>query len=488
MKLSSPRPALAAAAALTVLLSGCGGGGTDAVPAETVTPPAARLDSLLVVSAALDSIKLIASDGVSDPYYIMNQWGGHQGRITRHHDGTVRVLYLRPNSDALNTLEWRVLARASASGTWSVEQSGVSSDDVNLLRDPASDAALVVAYPNSAPTVYVLPSRSGTAIPGSWAHIGSNGRHYSAAGIGQDGTLCFKTSVELPTLKETSNTETHLICGNYSPLKGWHWGAQKSQNIGNRYGYDYLFPGGFGSSGQLVATAQSNLKYTAAGYPHANPLQNYVFNGVGIYTANTSGYGDLVLRQLLPAYHTPNPVEATVPPLARMIDSFNDSQHRIITTYYAEPGSGAGTPVRGFYTVIANPDGSVLPAIYWSGVAQYGSVRIFEDGSKRLWLLWTGQGVSQTRMKLYALQQNLPRQALALGSVTDFGQPFGDYSIDGAPHLALTSKGQVADNSVEGMFAACEETYSAERAFTLPCYPSGNGSQRILYFRIRLPN
>ena len=486
MKIYSSGPVLAAISASAFLLAGCGGG-ADAVPDESVAPHSIKLDSLSLSSPAVDSVKLIASDGAGTTY-VTNQWGGHQGRITRHRDGTVRVLYIRPNPDGFNTMQWRVLARSPASGAWSTEQSGVTSDDVNLLRDPASDLAYVVSYPNSTPTVTVLPARSGTAIPGSWAYSGPDARHYSAAGIGQDGTLCFKTSVELPALKETGNTETHLVCGNYSPAKGWRWSAEKTRNIGDRHAYDYLFPGGFGSSGQLVATAQSDVKKGVAGYPNANPLQTYVFNGIGIYTANTSGHGDLVMRDLLPPYGTPSPAQASVAPLARMIDSFNDSKHRIISTYYAEPGSGASQPARGFYTVIANPDGSVFPAFYWAGLPKYGSVRIFEDGGKRLWLLWTGQGLSQTQMKLFALQQSAWGQTLTLGRATDFGKPFGEYSIDGAPHLALTSKGQVADNYVEGMFAACEETYSSDRSFSSSYYPSGNGSQKIVYFRIHLPN
>jgi len=486
MKIPSCGPALASIWAFAFLLLGCGGG-ADAVPDESAAQRPLRLDSLSLSSPVVDTFKVLASDGAGIDY-VTNQWGGHQGRITRHRDGTVRVLYIRPNPDGFNTMEWRVLARSPASTAWSLEQSGVTSDDVNLLRDPNSDQAYVLAYPNSTPTVYLLPSRSGTAIPGSWAHVGPDTRHYSAAGIGQDGTLCFKTSVELPALKETSNTETHLVCGSVSTSKGWRWSPEKIRNIGDRHTYDYLFPGGFGSSGQLVATAQSDVKKTATGYLNVNRLQTYIFNGIGIYTANTSGYGDLVLRDLLPAYGTPSPAQASVAPLARMIDSFNDSKHRVISTYYAEPGSGASTPARGFYTVIANPDGSAVPGIHWTGLPQYGSVRIFEDGSKRLWLLWTGQGVAQTQMKLFALQQDVTGQALVLGRVTDFGKPFGEYSIDGAPHLALTSKGQVADNYVEGMFAACEETYSPDRPFSSLYYPSGNGSQKIVYFRIRLPN
>lgn len=469
---------------LALLLAGCGGDTADtgkAAPEKTL-----RMGGT-TSAATLDPIEVIAQDGLGSAY-ITNPWGGHQGRVTRHLDGTVRALYIRPTGDAFNAMEWRVMTRSPSNGAWTLEQSGVTTDDVNLLRDPVTDAAYVLAYPSSVPTVYVVPSGTGSAIPGTWQNVGPNSRHYSAVGIGADGTLCFKASVELAATVETSNTETHLICGNYSATDGWHWGARKVQNIGLRHAYDYVFPGGYGTSGQVAATAQSDLQKVAAGFPNADSSHTYVFNGIGRYTANTNGSGDLVLSDLLPP--VPASSDATIPPLARMIDSFNDSKHRIISTYYVEPGNGTTTPAQGFYTIIANPDGTASSSITWSTLPTYGTIRIFEDASQRLWLLWMNQGSTQTQMWLYPVQQNASAPLLSLGARTDFGNPFSPYSIDGSPRLALMLKGVAADNVVDGMIAACEETYAAGTKFTSPYYPTATatkGTQNIIHFRIHLP-
>lgn len=467
---------------ITVLLSACGG--------DTGSSPSAPVSKSLrmggVTAPGIDPIKLIASDGYSGSAYITNAWGGHQGRVTRHRDGTVRVLYIRPANDTVNKMEWRVMKRNDASDVWTEEQTGLTTDDVNLLRDPGSDGAYVVAYPNSVPTVYLVPGYTSSAIPGTWENVSSSKRHYSAAGIGADGTLCFKASVELSGGAETSNTQTHFICGKYTPASGWSWNTQRVDYIGERHGYDYLFPGGYGTTTQLVATAQRDLFKTAAGYPNA--ANNYSFNGISMYTADTAGTSAINGQTLLAPYTTSDPLHDPLAPVARMQDSFIDSKHRLITSYGGEPGTGGSSPEKRFYTIVKDANGAVLQSSRWTGLPTYGYIRIFEDGKQRLWLLWTNQGTQLTQMKLYRLQENSTGDLFTLGTSTDFSSAFAPYSIDGWPRLALTSRGQPIDTTVEGVVSACEEVYVANQPFTTPYYPGGAGTQKIIHFRIHLPD
>lgn len=470
---------------MSMLLAACGGdAGTTQPRASSLL--AARMSSS--TAASVDSVEVLAEDGLGTAY-VTNAWGGHQGRITRHQDGSIRILYIRRSADTANPMEWRVMLRAAGASGWTEEKTGTSTDDVNLLLDPTTDTAYVVAYPNSVPTIYEAPSYKSSTIPGTpvpWQTLPATSRHYSAVGMGADGTMCFKTSVELATPVETSNTETHFVCGRRDPSSGWVWNTQQIQKIGNRYTYDYLFPGGFGTS-QLVATAQSDLHRTATDFPNAS--LTYIFNGIGLYTADISGTGTFNLQPLLPAYSTPSPATTTLAPVARMIDSYMDSQKRLITTYYAEPGTGATAPTRGFYTIVRDAAGNVSQSQVWSGLAPYGFTRIFEDGSHRMWMLWTNQGTGYTQVKLYALTQDASGQ-LTLGAGTEFSTQFKPYAIEGAPRLALTSRGQQLSNTVEVMFAACEEKYGDKPSFSSPYYPNETptkGTQKIIRFRINLP-
>ena len=472
---------------LPVLLYGCGGGVETTAEAPGIkSVRMAAAPAPAPAAPTVEIVKEIASDGSSATNYISNQWGGHQARITRHLDGSVRILYLRPSGVASNPLRWSVQV-LSPGASWREEVSGLTTGDVNLLRDPNTDTAFVLAFPDSKPTVYAGPSYTATLIPGSWQPLPPSSRHYSAAGIGADGTLCFKTNVDLRSIPETSRTRTDYICGKYVN-NGWQWGVQNQKEIGARHSYDYLFPGGFGVSNQLVASAQLDLHMSAAGYPSL-PKDTYVFNGISVFTSDIAGTGPINKQVLLAPYTPANQAADTVAPTARMHDSFIDSSHRLIATYYGEQGSSATTPElpKGFYTVVTDASGKVSSPLQIAGLPAYGKSRLFEDGSGRMWLLWTVQGSQITLVKLYRVTQDALGRVI-LGAGTDLSSSFLPYSIDGAPRLALTFKGQVADNVVEGMFAACQEKYSPDHPISSQRYPSGDGNQRIVYFRIRLPN
>ncbi|HEX8438017.1 hypothetical protein [Archangium sp.] len=460
-------------AALAV--AGCGGKGDD-------SPRPLKVESVSPIGASfVERFEAIATDGnAGDQIY--NHWGGNQPRITRHADGTIRVLYLKTSGGLVN---WRLMKRAPATASWTEEATGTSTDDVVLVRDPVSDLAHVVAYWQSVPTVYSSPTFTpGTTIPGSWQELPPTSRHYSAVGIGADGTLCYKASRELPTPVPTSNTQTQYICGRHDGLSTWTWEAQQTMSIGLRYAYDYMFPGASGDANRLVATAQSDLYKTAAGYP--NSANNYIFNGIRLYSTGAGDTASWSQSELVVPYSAPP--STTSVPTARQKDGFIDSAGRVFSTYFVEPSAGASTPARGHYTVMADSAGNVLFGTRWASVPTFGGTRIFEDGKNRLWLLWTGQGSLFTYVYLYPIIEDPVTHVFSLGAMTDLSTAFWPYSINGMPMLAVPRGGQLIDNVVDATFAASDTVYVSGSPLG-PEYPNGKADhQRIFYFRIHLPD
>ena len=204
-------------------------------------------------AASVERIETIASDGaLGDDGRISNGWGGHQPRITRHADGTVRIVYLR--RDANGRTAWRLMKRPPTGG-WAQEAAGATAAEVSLLREPTTDAAIVVAWPGSVPTVHVSPSFSGSVVPGTWQTLPNQAHNYSGIGIGSDGTLCMKVHYDRNIKgKYTVDTETQYVCGRRKD-GAWSWHPQVKQYIGLRHAYDYILPGAFGDAPPSSASA-----------------------------------------------------------------------------------------------------------------------------------------------------------------------------------------------------------------------------------------
>lgn len=469
-------PRLAVLAPLCLILNGAFALPAN-FPADATNTSVAS--STAVTAPYIERVEPIASNG-NGGAGITNHWGGHQSRITHHRDGTVRVLYLINNPSG--GLYWSVMRRsAGATASWTQEASGTSYDDVVLLRDPVSDRAHVVAWPNSVPTVYTSPSYTQSAIPGSWQILGPGSRHYTGAGIGPDGTVCLKVSVELTTSVPTSNTNTVYRCGKHNASTGaWAWNPQTTKWIGLRHAYDYVFPGGFGVAGEMVATSQSDLYKTAAGLP--NLSFPYAFNGVRFYAtgaSSTTGW-----KQANSVNGIAAPTSTTVAPTARQLDSFIDGANRVWNTYYVNDPQNI-VP-RGLYLSVTSSSGAVLYQRKLP-VPVYGYARLFEDAKGRRWLLWMNQGSQSTQTVLYRVNvSGTTSLSVSLGSAVDLTNALKPYSLQGAPMLALPRGGQSVGNVVDASFAACEGTYVTGQA--LKCSPSGTGQQRIVHFRIRLPD
>lgn len=467
---------------VTSTLAAVSGSGASTSAASSTS----TTDGPLPSTPQLDAFEAVARDalGSTSAGTIVNHWGGHQPRVTVHNDGTVRMLYVV--DDPTRGLSWRLMKRGAGSTGWSVEGSGATQDDVYLLRDPTTDAALVIAWPNSVPTVHATPGLAPQPLPGQWQTMAATSRHYSGAGMSADGTLCLKASVEKATPIPTSNTETTYLCGKLTAkADAPQWYAQQSRAIGDRHAYDYLFPTTYNGASWLAATAQRDLYKSAAGLP--NLSANYVFNGVrgwggAIDDATRWVQSDLVMPMATPA-------NATTSPLQNQVDALLDSRSRMLTLHFAD--SDGDTAVRGFYLTVAGLDGRVLSSRRLDGVPTYGTLRLYEDARQRLWLVYANAGSTASQfwlLRLSELTGATGEPLFSVGEKVDFSQAVWPYSLIGAPLLAVQRGGNAAGMAIYGQFDACATTYESGAFNTVGCFGNnGQGAERVFHFRIRLP-
>ncbi len=454
---ASLSPALLAAI-LSLLLDDSGGATVPNLP--PMLPP--------VTTPVIDKFEVVASDGGGT--YIWNAWGLHQPRITRHADGSVRLIYNVLNAGGGDS--WRLMKKQVEAGTWALEASGDKFDDAFLLRDPVSDRAHVITSPNSVRTVYSSPAFAPVVLPGEWPFSSNASRQYSGAGIGADGTLCFKGYEEEPTFPiENLNTRVGYLCGKMSLAGTWVWNAKVNRDIGPRYAYDYVFPGAQADFNGFLATAQRDVHKIAAGWP--NSADDYIFDGVRFYKTGYASDASWLQSEIVPAYPPSN--TATAAPVQRQYDAYVDSQNRVtVLTFREDP---ANASVRGFYVTVSDTNGNVLLNKKWN-VPTYGFVRLFESANNKLWLLWSNSDASATQIFLYPVTVAIsPAFDLQISSYTDLSAAAAPYRMRANVFLTVPRGGNHKNNFIDGLMVACGTPY-----------PSAcSGQDKMLYFRIRLP-
>ncbi|RFP12390.1 hypothetical protein D0T25_24965 [Duganella sp. BJB488] len=453
------------------------GGAVSASSAATVTV------------ASVDRLEQVATDASTGALStIPNLWGGHQPRITRHADGTVRILYITVDSTAM--LTWHLMRRTPA-GVWGQEASGPSTDDVGLLRDPRDDRAYVMAWPGSVPTAYAGPTYNSAKVPGSWQILPSKYRQYGNVGIGPDGTVCLKASREINVLPVTSQDKTEYACGKYdAATKLWTWRAQVSSYIGLRHTYDYLFPNPRGLDQGLYGTAQRDLHKSASNVPLLDPARPpYVYDGARTYSGK---FGVLptspdTFAQFDHIQPIPAPVGATAAPMAKLTDAYMDSKNRIFSSHHKE--DPLDSTVYGTYLTVSSPSGQVLYSAKWAGLEIYGATRIFEDAKGRLWLLWSNRGSRTSEIRVYPIiETTSPTLKFTLGPYFDLSKQLGTYALDGTIFIAAPRGGNAPSLYVDAIMNACTAQYVPPNVIG-SCYNAdGSGLQRVVYLRIRLPD
>lgn len=440
-----------------------------------------------VTTVSVDRFEAVAtgaSTGIAAT--IPNIWGGHQPRITRHADGTTRIVYI--TADATAVMTWHLMRRAPTGG-WSEEASGPSTDDVGLLRDPRDDRAYVVAWPNSVPTVYTGPDFKPAPIPGSWQVLPSKYRQYGNVGVGTDGTVCIKASREINVAPVTSQDKTEYSCGKYdATTKVWTWGPLISHYIGLRHVYDYLFPNPKGAAPGLYGASRRDLYKTASNVPLLDPaLAPYVYNGTRVYKSGL--YEDSAWVQADAVQQIYAPVGATRAPMAKLTDAYMDSKGRMFLTYHKE--DPLDSTVYGTYLTVTDVAGNVLYSAKWPPIVElYGSARIFEDGKNRLWLMWSNRGNRTTEVRVYPITETAAPLKFSVSTYTDISKATYPYAMDGTLFIAAPRGGSAPGVYVDVMMNACTTTFTTGIVYdNSACYGTdNNGLGRVMYMRVRLPD
>lgn len=452
----------------------------------------------VVLKPTVETVEVVATDGgLGNLGSVPNSWGGHQTRVTRSSDGTVRILYLRDRADGHT--EWRLMRRDPATSVWSVESGGTSTDDVFLLRDRRDDRSYVVAFPDGTPAVYASPNYAPAKIPGAWQVLSASSRHYGGVGIGvTDSTLCVKASHEFPIVPLTSTTNTEYACGKFNPSSGmWTWSELLTRSIGLRHGYDIIIPNPTSvlPSG-MYGYAQRDLYKDAAGVPAFDPSAfPYVFDGVRRYKGNvggTSAQNVFTSGEVVPPLVKTSAV-VSAPPQMRLLDAMIDSRGRKFITYYQDDPLQPALRARKI-VVLDTADNQLASIDGGSTLPPYGGSRVIEDPKGRLWVLWTAAGSASPNVRVIPLTE-IPKTTttpavFSLGAFTELGASFMPYSIDGYPMIATTRGGNANSFYIDLLYDACHLTYQKGISFnTSLCYDTSKGEkQTVIYGRIRLPD
>jgi len=182
-------------------------------------------------------------------------------------------------------------------------------------------------------------------------------------------------------------------------------------------------------------------------------------------------------------------VGATAAPMAKLQDAYIDSKGRLFASNHKEDPTDA--TVYGTYLTVTDPAGNVLFSGKWgSNLQTYGSVRIFEDGKNRLWLLWSNRGSRSSELLLYPIIETASPLKFTLGAYTDLSKLTFPYALDGTIFMAANRGGNTPGQYVDAIMNACTVPYvSGQLYVNANCYNAdGSGLQRIAYMRIHLPD
>ncbi len=393
----------------------------------------------------INSASLGNSDAYWDTPMPFMSWGPQQPRMIRHDDNaqnfpTLRVLYPCYPTSLTNQPQggadtdgadinfgWKIMRRPSGyTGSfvlpaWVVEASGISQCDMFLLRDPVSDVAILITFPNSVPTVYtsVNSFTVGTVIPGSWQiNPSSTTRKYSSAAISPiTGLIVFKASVGLTSDHNfTADTATDYITGTYNATTGVvDWNTKVRKVIGQRHAYDCLFPDPHPEMIGIYGVARRDVFRTLSPYGIFDQGlgNNYIFEGHKVYktgATNSRSWSEIETALDNPA------VPGTAPDQIARFEMghshITKDGYILVMDFLTNDGtSGFSYMARGFYLTVYDRNlnkvqDRVLQTNMAIGGLYFGDGKFIEDSYGRLYFLLASHGASIATIKLYTISKS----------------------------------------------------------------------------------
>jgi hypothetical protein len=384
-------------------------------------------------------------------------WGGHQPRVIHHKNGTLRILYLYGDRIVNSTvISWRLMKRPAGSTLWSLEAGGSTAYDALLLRDPISDSAHVIAFPNKVPTIHSSTNAfKPITIPG-WS--GKDINIYNSAGIGPDGRLVLKLYHDRKDPDLDISTDLLFISGKFNGTS-WNFTPVYSRYIGPRHVYDYIFPGAFGDLNAFAATTMRDMNNRVAGLP--NLIANYVWDGLRQYNMKINDPSSMVADYNIPI-GTPPSTTTTVANWMGQNDTFIDSRRRMLN--FTRINDPKNPPAQTRFTVTNNMGDYLHRSVPTAdGTIGGGGIRIIEDAKKRLWITeFVNSPTDGVMAKVYRLNSDF-----SFGPAYNLSSSFPNLPFKGHTFIAVPRGGNMLGDSFEGYFVSDTD---------------------IVYYKIRLPN
>lgn len=474
----------------------------------------------------INSVSLGNSDAYWDTPMPSMSWGPQQPRMIRHNDNaqnfpTLRVLYpcypSTPNTQGGVGVSygWKIMRRPSGAGnvsTWLVEASGVSQDDMFLLRDPVSDVAILITFPNSVPTVYTSMDSfvAGTVIPGSWQLFpGTTTRKYCSAAISPiTGLIVFKVSVGLTSDHNyTADCATDYITGTYNATTGVvDWNTSVRKVIGQRHAYDCLFPDPLADMLGIYGVSRRDVFRTLSPYGIFDTGNNYIFDGHKTYkTGSTSARSWFEIETALNNAAVPGTTPDQIARFEMGHSHITKDGYILVMDFLTNDGtSGFSYMARGYYLTVYDKNlNKVQDRVLQSNMVTYGDGKFIEDSYGRLYFLLAGHGSTLATVLLYTITKtgtqftvnssptNLSTTALHIGS-TDYAplslsirlaEPKG-----GNIRPRGVTTGETPDNQVKvDVCFMCRNTAYSGVAYSGEGLPGGTGGNgRIIYAQLTL--
>lgn len=363
------------------------------------------------------------TQGLNDGYYrgetngqtCENNWGGHQNRIVVDTSGNVRCLYLTLNTSN-GVTSWKLMKRSIPNtnfgvGTWSIEATGTTFDDVDVFLDPRDQTCYVTAWPNGTLSIYSSRDnyQSAYAVPGNWESLPAVSRHYGGVGISPDGTIAFKASRELTYITyptDSTNTEYTTIKYNTATAQ-WSNTPYVKKYIGNRYAYDYIWcdPYPLNQGNVIYGSPLWDAYYLACGYPGVGG--GYEFPGYKFWSSLPQD--DSAWFEFNDQLRDPNHLTAVADPSMYPFDAYRDSFGRtFIILYCAGDGSStltANSRVQGMYLVVFDQSRRKIYDKIMPAINGYGFPRLLEDYNHNLYMFWLNQGATAPACTLHTITQ-----------------------------------------------------------------------------------
>lgn len=460
--------------------------------------PVAAL-SPAVASPTVTVLEQIASNanGYSSPVLGMD-WGYHEPRIITQADGTVWTQHFNTQSFAASPYDdvcQVVIRKRTASGVWSTEYTAEVGEDAALLNDPTNERVhLLCVQWNGSGVEYrcvTFPGAIVSVLPGDWKQYYHGGAHagtqtasrYGSAGIGPDGVVVVKMSVDGGTGAEPTDNAWHYVCWGKWTGTMMEWTGQTGLQIGTRRGYDFVFPELSGTQASVVGIGQYNPHKEDCPWAPGYGVDDYIFAGCAHWRFSNQGAGNYTGTEIIAPETWDGSGELFTRPRHAIVDTVGN---RIFTVYYVSNGT---VKAQGWWLKVTTLAGvHIADQMFISGVNINSGIVLFQAGDGSIWAVYdrqfkTAGDATSWRVWVIKLNEspantwqsytsvNLDDQATSGAYGWNIGSQIGNKMIRCMYASFGRNSGSAMPANYLDLMLCCASSTMPITAFTAPYYP-----------------